>query len=54
MAHRCNPQEYCFVSRLSENRLSVEVGQEKFPLIVGDYGVPVVSRNSFIKSQFSL
>ena len=45
VAHRCNPQEYRFVSRLSENRLSVEVGQEKFPLIVGEYGELVVSRN---------
>lgn len=45
VAHICNPQEYRFVSRLSENRISVEVGQEVFPLIVGDYGVPVVSTN---------
>ena len=45
VAHRCNPQEYRFVSRLSKNRLSIEVGQDEFPLIVGDYGVPVVSRN---------
>ena len=45
MTHRCNPQEYCFVSRLSENGLSFEVGEEEFPFIVGDYGVPIVSRN---------
>ena len=45
MAHRCNPQENRFVSRLFENRLFVEVGQKEFPFIVGEYGVPVVSRN---------
>ena len=39
------PQEYTFVSRLAKNRLFVEVGQKEFPLIVGEYGVPVVSRN---------
>jgi len=45
LTHGCNPQEYNFVSRLAENRLFVEVGQEEFPLIVGEYGVPMVSRN---------
>lgn len=45
IAHRCNPQEYSFVSRLSKDRLYVEIGQTEFPLIVGKYGVPVVSRN---------
>ncbi len=45
LTHGCNPQEYIFVSRLAENRLFVEVGQEEFPLIVGEYGVPMVSRN---------
>ena len=44
VTHRCNPQEYTFVSRLAKDRLFVEVGQEDFPLIVGNYGVPVVSR----------
>ena len=33
------------MSRLVKDRLFVEVGQEKEPLIVGEYGVPVVSRN---------
>ena len=45
VAHRCNPQAYTFVSRLAKDRLHVEIGQKEFPLIVGDYGVPVVSRN---------
>lgn len=45
LIHGCNPQEYTFVSRLAKDRLFVEVGQEKFPLIVGEYGVPMVSRN---------
>ena len=45
LIHGCNPQEYIFLSRLTENRLFVEVGQEEFPLIVGEYGVPMVSRN---------
>ena len=45
LTHKCNPQEYTFVSRLAKDRLFVEVGQKEFPLIVGEYGVPVVSRN---------
>ena len=45
VAHRCNPQEYTFVSRLAKDRLFIEVGQKEFPLIVGEYGVPVVSTN---------
>lgn len=45
LTHRCNPQEYTFVSRLAKDRLFVEVGQKEFPFIVGEYGVPVVSRN---------
>ena len=45
MTYRCNPQECTFVSRLAKDRLFVEVGQKEFPLIVGEYGVPVVSRN---------
>lgn len=45
LTHRCNPQEYTFISRLAKDRLFVEVGQKEFPLIVGEYGVPVFSRN---------
>ena len=45
LTHGGNPEEYTFVSRLAKDRLFVEVGQEEFPLIVGEYGVPVVSRN---------
>lgn len=45
IAHRCNPQEYTFVSRLAKDGLYIEIGQTEFPLIVGEYGVPVVSRN---------
>lgn len=45
VAHRCNPQAYTFVSRLAKYRLYIEIGQKEFPLIVGEYGVPVVSRN---------
>ena len=45
VAHGCNPQEYTFVSRLAKDRLFIEVGQKEFPLIVGEYGAPVVSRN---------
>jgi hypothetical protein len=45
VAHRCNPQEYTFVSRLAKDGLYIEVGQTEFPLIVGEYGKPVVSRN---------
>ena len=45
LVHGCNPQEYTFVPRLVKDRLFVEIGQEDFPLIVGEYGVPVVSRN---------
>lgn len=45
IAHRCNPQSYTFVSRLAKDRLYVEIGQKEFPLIVGEYGVPVVSTN---------
>ena len=45
VAHRCNPQEYTFVSRLAKDRLFIEVGQKEFPLTVEEYGVPVVSKN---------
>ena len=45
IAHRCNPQEFTFVSRLAKDGLYIEIGQTEFPLIVGEYGVPVVSRN---------
>ncbi len=45
IAHRCNPQEYTFVSRLAKDGLYIEVGQTEFPLIVGEYGEPVVSKN---------
>ena len=48
VAHRCNPQAYTFVSRLAKDRLYVEIGQKEFPLIVGEYGVPVVSRNGIL------
>ena len=40
-----NPQAYTFVSRLAEDGLFVETGQEEYPFVVGEYGVPVVSRN---------
>ena len=40
-----NPQAYSFVSRLTKDNMFVEVGQKEFPLIVGEYGAPVVSRN---------
>lgn len=45
VAHKCNPQEYTFVSRLTKDRLFVEIGQKEFPLVVGEYGEPVISRN---------
>ena len=45
LTHVCNPQEYTFVSRLAKDRLFVEIGQKEFPLIVGEYDVPVVSTN---------
>ena len=43
LTHGGNPQEYIFVSRLAKDRLFAEIGQKEFPLIVGEYGVPVVS-----------
>lgn len=45
VTHRCNPQEYTFVSRLVKDRLFIEIGQTEFPLVVGEYGEPVVSKN---------
>lgn len=45
LIHECNPQEYTFVSRLAEDGLTVKMGQTEFPLLVGEYGAPVVSRN---------
>ena len=45
LSHKCNPHEYTFVSRITKDRLFIEVGQKEFPLIVGEYGVPVVSTN---------
>ena len=44
LSHKC-PQTYRFVSRLAEDRLSVEIGQNEFPLIVEGYDKPVISRN---------
>lgn len=48
LIHECNPQEYTFLSRLAEDRLSVRIGQKEFPFIVGDYGAPLVSKNGKI------
>lgn len=45
LAHRCNPQACRFVSRLAEDRLSAEIGQNVFPLIVEGYDVPITSRS---------
>lgn len=45
LTHGGNPQAYTFVSRLAKDRLFAEIGQTEFPLIVGEYGEPVVSRN---------
>lgn len=45
VAHRCNPQEFTFISRLAKDRLYIEIGQTEFPLIVREYGEPVVSNN---------
>ena len=44
LSHKC-PQTYRFVSRLAEDRLSVEIGQKEFPLIVEGYDKPITSRN---------
>ena len=44
LSHKC-PQTYRFVSRLAEDRLFIEIGQNEFPLIVEDYDKPVISRN---------
>lgn len=44
LAHRC-PLAYRFVSRLAEDRLSVEIGQSLFPLVVEGYDKPVISKN---------
>lgn len=38
-------QGYTFVSRLVEDGLFVKIGQQEYPLIVGEYGKPVFSRN---------
>ena len=45
VAHRCNPQAYTFVSRLVKDRLYVEIGQKAYPIVVEEYGEPMVSRN---------
>ena len=45
LTHRCNPEEFIFVSRLAKDRLFVEIGQEEHPLIFEDYSIPVVSGN---------
>ena len=45
LTHECNPQEYTFVSIITKDRLLIEIGQEEFPLLVREYGEPVVSRN---------
>lgn len=53
LTHKCNPQEYTFVSRLAKDRLFVEIGQTEFPFVVGDYGIPIVSRNGKLMMCFS-
>ncbi|QUB64744.1 SIR2 family protein [Prevotella melaninogenica] len=45
LIHECNPQKYTFVSKITKDRLFIEIGQKEFPLIVGEFGVPVVSTN---------
>lgn len=45
LTHECNPQKYTFVSKITKDRLFIEIGQKEFPLIVGEFGVPVVSTN---------
>ena len=45
LTHRCNPEEFIFVSRLAKDRLFVEIGQEEHPLIFEDYSIPVVPGN---------
>ena len=45
LVHGCNPQGYTFVSRLTKDRLFVEIGQKEFPIIVDGYDKPLVSRN---------
>ena len=45
LTHKCNPEEYIFVSRLAHDRLHIEIGQKEFPLIVEGYDKPVISRN---------
>ena len=45
LTHGCNPEEFIFVSRLTKDRLFVEIGQDEHPLIFEDYSIPVVSRN---------
>lgn len=44
LSHKC-PQTYRFVSRLAEDRLSIEIGQNEFPLIVEGYDTPITSKN---------
>ena len=45
LIHGCNPQKYTFVSRIAKDGLLVKAGQTECPIVVGDYGVPAVSRN---------
>ncbi len=53
IAHRCNPQEYRFVSRLVKNRMYIEIGQNEYPLIVEGYDKPVISRNGNLMACIS-
>lgn len=45
LTHGCNPEEFIFVSRLAEDRLFFEIGQDEHPLIFEDNSIPVVSGN---------
>ena len=45
LVHGCNPQEYIFVSRLVEDKLFPEIGQNEFPLIFEGYDKPIFSKN---------
>lgn len=45
LSNRCNPQLHRFVSRLAGNKLSVEIGQDVFPIMVEGYDEPAISRN---------
>lgn len=45
LLNHCNCGAFNFISRITKDRLHIEMGQKEFPLIVRNYDMPVFSKN---------